>query len=72
MNKAQIINSDKDLLIPTDISDVLHCDPELIRISARDNALPFPFIRLGSRTKIPRVPFIQFMGWKSLKEGETA
>lgn len=64
MTREQIISSNKEFLIPVDIAEILRCDPELIRVSARDNKLPFPFIRIGSRTKIPRKPFVKFMGWE--------
>lgn len=36
----------------------------IIRVAARDNPamLGFPVVRVGSRTKIPRIPFLQVMG----------
>lgn len=64
MTLDEIKNSDKAFLIPKDIAEVLECDPQLIRILARDNPqkLGFPIVRIGSRTKIPRLAFLAFLG----------
>lgn len=64
MTIEEIKASDKLFLTPCDIAPVLECDPHAIRIIARDcpEQLGFPVIRVRSRTKIPRIPFLQFMG----------
>lgn len=64
MTLEDIIRSDKPFITPQDAADVLQCSAQLIRIQARDNpeALGFPVIRVGNRTKIPRKAFVQFMG----------
>lgn len=64
MTLEDMIRSDKPFITPQDVADVLRCSAQLIRIQARDNpeALGFPVIRIGTRTKIPRKAFIQFMG----------
>ena len=66
MTLEDMIQSNKPFITPQDVADVLQCSAQLIRIQARDNpeALGFPVIRIGSRTKIPRKAFIQFMGEK--------
>lgn len=66
MTLEDMIRSEKPFVTPKDVADVLHCSAQIIRIQARDNpeALGFPVIRIGSRTKIPRKAFIQFMGEK--------
>ncbi len=55
---------DKELLSPADICGVLGCDPQTIRVTARQNpgGMGFPFVIMGRRVKIPRVPFLRFMG----------
>ena len=60
MTLDEIKRSDKCFLAPNEISEVLACDPQLIRVAARDcpEQLGFPVTRVGSRTKIPRIPFI--------------
>ena len=64
MTLEDIIRSDKPCITPQDAADVLQCSAQLIRIQARDNpeALGFPVIRVGNRTKIPRKAFVRFMG----------
>ena len=64
MTLKEIINSDKDVLVPKDVAEVLRCDPYRIGLMAkqRPELLGFPVIVVGSRTKIPRIPFLRFMG----------
>ena len=63
---------DKDMLVPTDISKYLGCCPYTINVATRDgrNPFPFPVIRLGSRVKIPKIPFLKAMRGELMK-GET-
>lgn len=53
---------DKPYLTAADISDLLEAAPESIRDAARENpkGLPFPVVVIGTRVKIPRVPFVEF------------
>lgn len=64
MTLEDMIRSEKPFVTPQDVADVLKCSAQIIRIQARDNpeALGFPVIRVGNRTKIPRKAFVQFMG----------
>ena len=63
MTLDEIRTSDKPFLIATDISDILGCDPHNIRLMAkqRPELLGFPVCVVGTRVKIPRVPFIHFL-----------
>ena len=56
-------NMDRDFITPAIAAQVLGCDPNYIRVAARDcpETLGFPISRIGTRTKIPRVAFIRFM-----------
>ena len=56
--------SDKIFLTPADISGVLGSDPQTIRVTARQRPelLGFEFTFVGSRMKIPRIPFLRFLG----------
>ena len=58
--------SDKTVLTPCEVAEVLGCDPHLIRVAARQKPeiLGFPVCVVGTRTKIPRLPFIEFMEGK--------
>lgn len=58
---------DREFLTPAQVADVLGCDPQGIRVWARQRpeGLGFPVCIVGSRTKIPKRPFIQFMEGKA-------
>lgn len=49
------------MLRPQDIAPVMGCHPQVINILARQERLPFPYLRSGNRTKIPREGFIAWM-----------
>ncbi len=72
MNRAEldrIAALDKTMLVPTDICKYLGCSSYTINVATRDgkNPFPFPVIRLGSRVKIPKIPFIIAMGGQTDK-----
>lgn len=50
-------------ITPAQAATVLGCNPHWIRLMARQQPekLGFPVTVLGSRTKIPRVPFIRYI-----------
>lgn len=60
----ELIAMDKPFLSPGDVCGVLGSDPQTIRVTARQrpDLLGFPFTFMGNRMKIPRVPFLRFMG----------
>lgn len=62
MTLEQIKASNKPFLKPADLVDVLGSNAQTIRMSARLGLLGFPVTIMGSRVKIPRVPFLQFIG----------
>lgn len=64
---AEIKTLDREYLIPREVADVLGCDAHAIRIWARQrpDGLGFPVCIVGSRVKIPKRPFIQFMEGKA-------
>lgn len=53
----------KEMLIPTDVAPILGCSPYTINVATRDgnNPFPFPVIRMGTRVRIPKMPFIKAM-----------
>jgi hypothetical protein len=67
MTFEEIKKSDKEMLIPADICDILGCDKYNINVQVKEdkqngtNSFPFPTILLGSRVKIPRRAFIKAM-----------
>lgn len=56
---------DRPMLTPVEVASVIGCDPQAIRLAARDKPerLLFPVLRIGNRTKIPRIPFLRAMGY---------
>lgn len=70
MTVDEIRTSRKVFLVPTDIAPVLQCNAYRISLQARDRpeTLGFPVIRIGNRTKIPRIPFLRFLGLESDNE----
>lgn len=64
MTLDQIRESDRLFLVPTDVAGVLGCNPQSIRDVARKEPekLGFPVCVIGTRIRIPRVPFMEFIG----------
>ena len=60
----EIRQLDKANLTPVEAARVMHCNPDLIRIAARQRPelLGFPTVVVGTRTKIPRIPFLRYYG----------
>lgn len=59
-----IIDCDKEYLTPAEVAPILGVDPHAIRVTARQrpDLLKFEFELSGNRTKIPRIPFLQYIG----------
>ena len=67
MTLEQIMQSSKEMLTPTDVAEVLGCDPYNINIQVRQdiaagvNSFGFPISKIGCRVRIPRRAFLRFM-----------
>ena len=61
MTIKEIRESDRLLLKPADVAPVLGVHPYTICVKAKDGSLEFPFMRSGNRTKIPRIPFLNWL-----------
>lgn len=66
MTLEEIKSSDKLFLTPQDISEVLKCDPQLLRWTAKNAPLRlgFPVTVVGNRTRIPRLQFLAYLEGK--------
>lgn len=64
MSIKEMIASEKVFLTCKDVSELLQADPNTIRAQAHDDPskLGFSVIVLGSHIKIPRIPFLKFIG----------
>lgn len=63
MTLDEIKSSSKEVLTCKDVADVLACNPATLHMQAMEQPwrLGFPVIVMGSRVKIPRKPFLNFM-----------
>lgn len=70
MTLEEIKATDKPMILPTDIAPIIGCDPQWVRDTARENpqALGFPALVVGNRVKIPRIPFLRFLGYAGEEE----
>ena len=61
---SDLIACEKLFLTPTDICGILGSDPQSIRDTARQypERIGYPFTFVGRNMKIPRIPFLRFMG----------
>lgn len=62
MTLEEIIQSDQVFLLPKDIAPVMGCNAQDIRLAARAGGLGFPVTFVGNRCKIPRIPFLRYIG----------
>ena len=64
MTLEELKASQQPYLTPADIAPILHCDPQCIRKQATQDPakLGFPVIIMGHRVRIPRIPFLKFLG----------
>ena len=71
MTLDKIRSLDREYLVPSEIAPILGCDPQDIRVAARQRpeGLGFPVCIIGSRVKVPRRAFI---AWMEGKTKETA
>lgn len=63
MNIEEMKRSAKEVLTPQDVAEVLGCDPQNVRILARQRPelLGFPVIVIKNRVKIPRRAFLKYI-----------
>lgn len=64
MTLQEMRESDKVFLSPKDVAPLLKCDPYNINLQAQDDPkkLGFQVIVILSTVKIPRIPFLKFIG----------
>lgn len=60
----ELKSSSKDYFTPREVAGVLGVNPYTINVMVRDcpEKLGFPAFRIGTRVKIPKIPFLQKMG----------
>lgn len=58
----ELVKSEKPIITPREAARVLHCTPYLLNLQLKKGTLPFPAFVVGQRVKIPRVPFLKYLG----------
>jgi hypothetical protein len=74
MTIEEIRSSDKAFLTAADVAPVLKSTDNSIRVCARQrpDLLGFPVTIMGNRVRIPRIPFLEYLGYKQGgTEGDT-
>ena len=63
MTLQELEQLETEVLTPNQVAPILGCQPYSINIATKDgrNPFPFPVIRMGTRVRIPKKPFIKFM-----------
>ena len=63
MTIEEVRASTKPMLTPAEVAPIIGCDPQGIRITAREHPewLHFPTICIKSRVKIPREAFLRYL-----------
>ncbi len=63
MTLEELEQMDDTVITPVVAAQFLQCNPHWIRLAARERPelLGFPVAVVGHRTKIPRLPFIDFI-----------
>ena len=66
MSIAELETMTKETISCNTAAEVIGCNPQLLRIQAREcpQALGFPVVVVRKRVKIPRLAFIAFMRGK--------
>lgn len=69
----EIAQMDCVYLTPTQAAPLLGCAPYYISLMSKTEegrkGLGFPVIRMNTRTKILRVPFLRYLGWEGKIRG---
>lgn len=72
MTFAEIEQSEKDFLTPTDVAPIFGCMPYSINVQAKEDItkLGFPAAKIGTRVLIPRLGFIRWVRYGNAPLGE--
>ncbi len=68
MTIEQIRATDRAVLKPADIAEVLGCHPYAVNVRAKNGGLPFPYFMSGSRVKIPRDGFVAWYEGRTMTQ----
>lgn len=60
---AALVKSEKPVITPVEAARALHITPYLLNLQLKQGKLPFPAFNIGARVKIPRIPFLRYLGY---------
>ena len=66
-----LINDPRAVITPQDAADILQCSRYAINVMVKSGECPFPAMMVGTRVKIPRIPFLQYLGYLKEARNET-
>lgn len=58
-----IVKSESPLITPREAAKALHVTPYKFNLQLKQGTLPFPAFKVGDRVKIPRIPFLRYLGY---------
>ena len=63
MTLQELEQLETEVLTPKQVAPILGCQPYTINVAVKNgkNPFPFPVIRMGTRVRIPKTPFIKAM-----------
>lgn len=61
---AMVIASKKACITPSEAAKVLQCAPYTLNQKAKEGTLPFKGFFIKSRLLIPRIPFLEYLGYE--------
>lgn len=64
MTLQELAKVDREYLLPSEISKVLGCDQYSINCAARDGTLNLEYVKVGTRVRIAKRPFLKRMGYE--------
>lgn len=67
----KLINDPRAVITPQDAADILQCSRYAINVMVKSGECPFPAMMVGTRVKIPRIPFLQYLGYLKEARNET-
>lgn len=62
MTIQEALTSEKTMLTSSEAGSLLGMHPQTLNLKAKNGSLPFPYIRSGNRTKIPRLALLRWLG----------
>ena len=68
MTLSEIARMERQFLTPKEVAPILGCDQYWINLMAKSEEgrkkLGFKVVMIGCRVKVPKIPFLRFMGWE--------